>query len=111
MKHKNIILSVVMLVFFFALAAFAWFRPADEFSEAERRKLAQAPEFSVKNVASGKFMKDFETYSLDQFPGWDLFRSLKAEFSLNVFGRRANNDIYINDEGYASKMDYPLNPD
>ena len=107
MKHKNIILSAVMLVLIFGLSAFAWFRPQDEFSLSERRKLARMPELSVKTVFSGKFMSDFEKYSQDQFPMRDAFRALKAETAVNVFGNLDNNGIYIHN-GSAAKMEYPL---
>lgn len=110
MKNKNIILSLVMVVFFGVMSILAWFKPADSFSDAERRKLAQFPDLSLKTVMSGRFMKDFESYTLDQFPLRDGFRSLKANFALHVFNRSANNDIYVLD-GHASKMDYPLNTD
>lgn len=50
MRHKNIILSIVMAVFIFGLSTYAWFKPADEFSDAEIRKLAQMPELSAKTV-------------------------------------------------------------
>ena len=110
MKHKNIILSLVMAAFFFVMAMFSWFKPSEAFSESERRKLAQFPEFNVKTVLSGKFMKGFEDYSLDQFPMRDKFRALKANFALKVLGRSSNNDIYIY-EDHVAKMDYPLNMD
>ena len=53
-------------------------------------------------------MSNFENYTLDQFPLRDKFRTLKALVTLNVFNQSANNDIYVVD-GYASKIEYPLN--
>lgn len=50
----------------------------------------------------------FEKYSQDQFPLRDEFRALKAGVSMKLFGNLDNNDIYIKD-GYAAKMEYPLN--
>ena len=50
MKNKNKILSLVMVVFLFVISAFAWFKPADDFSESERRKLNQFPDLSFKTV-------------------------------------------------------------
>lgn len=55
-------------------------------------------------------MSNFENYTLDQFPLRDKFRTLKALVTLGVFNQRANNDIYVVD-GYASKIEYPLNED
>ena len=91
-----------------ALAVFAWCKPAGEASEAERRPLAQFPTISAEDLLSGKFVADFETYTLDQFPSRDLFRQLKAWVQYNVMGQQDNNGIYLVD-GYAAKLDYPVN--
>ncbi|MBR3978717.1 MAG: hypothetical protein IKJ94_03740 [Oscillospiraceae bacterium] len=97
----------VLLVLWGALAVFAWVKPAGEASEAERRPLAQFPAVSGESLLSGQFVTDFEDYTLDQFPGRDLFRKLKALTHYNLFGQRDNNGIYIAD-GYAAKLDYPV---
>lgn len=89
------------------LVAFAWFKPADEISEAERRKLAQFPELSVETVLEGQFMEKFEDYTLDQFPLRDSFRQIKSLFHYNVLNQSSNNNIYLED-GYAAKLEYPL---
>ncbi len=104
---KNIIVSVVLAVFLFGLSVFSWVKPADQYSESERRVLAAFPELSVENILSGKFMSSFEDYTLDQFPMRDLFRRIKALTEFNIFGKKDNNDIYIAD-GYVSKLEYPL---
>ena len=91
-----------------ALTAAAWFGPAREISETERRKLAQFPETTVKTVLDGKFMSAFEDYSLDQFPLRDTFRQLKALFHYKALGQLDNNGIIIH-EGYAAKLEYPMN--
>lgn len=90
------------------LSAASVFKPSDEFSDSERRPLATFPEISVESVMSGKFMTDFEDYTLDQFPLRDRFRTLKALTAFDVFMKKDNNDIYIAD-GYAAKIEYPLN--
>ena len=90
------------------LVAFAWFKPADDISEAERRKLAQFPEVSVDTILEGKFMTGFEDYTLDQFPLRDSFRQIKSLFHYNVMRQHTNNNIYLVD-GYAAKQEYPLN--
>ena len=107
-KRKNIVLTIVMAVLFIGLSLCAWFKPADEYSDSERRLLAQFPEITLESVLSGKFMTDFESYTLDQFPARDEFRSLKAVAAYNIFEHSDNNGIYIYN-GYASKMEYPMN--
>ena len=79
-----------------------------EFSTAERRKLASLPEVSAQSILNGKFMAEFETASLDQFPFRDNFRTLKAIGAFYTLGKKDNNGIYLAD-GYAAKIEYPLN--
>lgn len=85
----------------------AWFAPAQEISESERRKLAQMPEVSAQTILNGKFMTDFEDYTLDQFPLRDTFRRLKARVHYSILRQGDNNDIYVA-QGYAAKLEYPL---
>ena len=109
-KIKHIVVTFVMVATILGISLFAWLKPADAFSLSERRKLSQFPELSFKTVISGDFMSNFEKYTLDQFPLRDKFRTLKALVALNVFNHSANNDIYVVD-GFASKIEYPLNED
>ena len=104
MKKMRIIIAALWL----ALAVFAWVRPADTLSESERRPLDQFPKLSVKTIFNGKFMEDFEDYTLDQFPLRDAFRTLKANVQLKLFGQKDNNDIYVA-QGYAAQLEYPYN--
>ena len=92
------------------LTAFSWFGPKTDISEAERRPLAQMPEIKLENLLSGKFMSEFEDYSLDQFPLRDTFRQVKSLFHYYVLGQKDNNGIYITD-GFAVKQEYPYNPE
>ena len=103
MQKKKIGFFIFILVFF-ALSVGAWLKPAAEYSATERRKLEQFPKLTLESVAEGKFMTDFEKYTLDQFPLRDGFRSLKAWVSQHIFGKLDNNDIYV-ENGYAVKME------
>ena len=107
-KKIRIAGAAVVAVIWLLLCVSAWFRPAQEMSESERRKLAQFPELTVETLLNGKFMTGFEDYTLDQFPMRDSFRQLKALFHYNVLGQKDNNDIILFD-GYAAKQEYPLN--
>ena len=107
-KKIRILGAAAVAVIWFALCMAAWLLPPEEISDSERRKLAQFPELSVETLLNGKFMSEFEDYTLDQFPLRDNFRQLKAMFHYNVLGQKDNNDIILFD-GYAAKQEYPLN--
>ncbi|MBQ3546293.1 MAG: hypothetical protein IJA34_15120 [Lachnospiraceae bacterium] len=106
-KKINKIYVIVFGILFFGISFFAWFKPADDFSYTERRHLDKFPTLNKETILSGKFMSEFEEYTLDQFPFRDDFRSIKSINHLYVFGQKDNNDVYIAD-GYVSKIDYPL---
>ena len=106
-KQKGMLYSFVAGILFFGLSLFVWLKPADGFSATERRELEQLPELTWEAVSNGKFMKEFEDYTLDQFPFRDEFRSIKAFTHFYVFGQKDNNDVYMVKD-YVSKLDYPL---
>lgn len=104
MKKKLILIPVLLWA---VLVAFSWFGPVADFSDAERRPLAQMPEISSQTFLNGSFMGKFEDFSLDQFPARDGFRKIKSLFHYYVLGQKDNNGIYIAD-GYAVQQEYPL---
>jgi len=110
MKNKiaNISVIVCFLAFIYALFFICLFKPADELSFAERRKLAQFPKFNVKTVLNAEFMKGFDDYSVDQIAFRNDWRRLKAVFDLNVFMKNDNNSIFVS-SGMVFKTEYPIN--
>ena len=111
MNQKIRTVGVIAIVALWALLTFwGWFGPKTETSEAERRPLAQMPEITIETLLNGKFMSEFEDYTLDQFPLRDTFRQVKSLFHYYVLGQKDNNDIYIVD-GFAVKQEYPYNPE
>ncbi len=108
MKRSSRFTVIFLGTLLLALSLTAWFHPAKEMSETERRPLAAFPEVTGESILDASFMSDFETYTLDQFPFRDCFRKLKALNQFYVFRQLDNNDIYIAD-GYASALVYPLN--
>ncbi len=81
---------------FFLIIAFAFnlFSKDKKYSESENRMLAQKPEFSMANLASGKYMKDMEDYVTDQFFIRDKWINLKVLEDL-ALGKRESNGVYI----------------
>ncbi len=109
-KLKNILVICMTAIFLFGFAVWSILKPVDKESVSERRALAGFPEFGYKSVLTGEFMTDFEKYTLDQFPLRDRFRTVKAVTVFYFLNQKDNNDIYIKD-GYASKLEYPVNLD
>lgn len=105
---KRTISLILVVAIWASLTAFAWCKPPAASSDAERRPLEQFPELSGESLLSGQFMKDFADYAVDQFPLRDRFRTLNAYLSYYLLGKKDNNGIYLHD-GYAAKMEYPLN--
>ncbi|MCH5205155.1 MAG: hypothetical protein J1F03_10420 [Oscillospiraceae bacterium] len=104
---KNIVICVVFGIFFIGMFLCCLFLPKSEFSYSERRKLAQMVPITAESIGSGTAMTSFETYSTDNFPLRDTFRTLKAVTSAYAFYRLDNNNIYVAD-GYAAKVEYPM---
>ena len=106
-RTKNIVTLMLSGMIVFGLALYGILTPDGEISASERRPLEQLPEFSMETIASGKFTGEFEEYSADQFPLRDTFRRIKAYAVYGIFRQGDNNGVYVK-EGYASKLEYPL---
>lgn len=108
-KCKNILTVSVLTAFVLGFLIWGLAKPDEAQSASERRPLAAFPKLSWETVQSGKFMSDFEKYTLDQFPLRDQFRRVKALTALYALGQQDNNDLYVQD-GFLIKQEYPLDP-
>lgn len=109
-KIKNIASLALAGCFLLGFSVWGLARPDAETSLTERRPLAQAPVLSGKTLLNGSFMTDFESYTLDQFPLRDTFRTVKAFSAFYVFRQSDSNGIFIAD-GHAAKIEYPMDTD
>lgn len=107
-KKMRILSAGCVAVLWLVLTVFAWFGAKQDVSETERRKLETFPTLNAETLLDGRFMSRFETYTQDQFPLREQFRQLKAVFHYDVLHRGDNNGIYLAN-GYAAKLEYPLN--
>lgn len=107
-RRKNIVVTICLVGFFLGMGIWSMIKEVDKYSYDERRVLAGKPELTKESVLSGKYMKDFESYALDQFPLRENFRMIKAASEYFVFQKLDNNGIYLA-EGHLSKIEYPLN--
>lgn len=110
MKNNKINIFKTILIFFFLLilSVTAWLKPTDDYSVSERRALKKMPQINIQNIISGNFSKNFEEYSLDQFPLRNEFRKIKAFNEFNFLNKSTNNNVYSKNE-YLGKLEYPQN--
>ena len=112
-KIKNIVTTfvfVAFIAFFAALCATRFVTPV-EYSDVEKRPMAQLPtDFTWNellknetvtdengNVLDTPPIKEFESFAVDQFPFREFFRSIKANFALGVLGLKENNGYAMED--------------
>lgn len=106
-KVKNIVVAVLVAAVLLGAAAFFWLKPNDSYSESERRYLASFPNLTWDTIISGRFMEEFETYTLDQFPLREQLRTVKALAASYGFWQQDNNGIY-QAQDHLSKLEYPM---
>ncbi len=106
-KIKNRIIVITSAVLVFTLSFLFVVLPKSGYSDSERRPLEKFPEISMENLLSGKFMKNFDTYSVENFPFRDGFRGLKALASKYLLLQLENNDLYVDKDGYIVKIQFP----
>ncbi len=88
------IVTGLVAAFFLGAMLFLLFKPQKELSETERRALQERPSFSLQAIGSGEYMKQFETYSTDQFFARDFFVSTQAQTE-KLLGKQENNGVYF----------------
>ena len=109
-KIKDVLTLGIAAAFVLMFALWGICKSDDAVSESERRPLKQFPTLNAEEVLSGRFQSNFESYTLDQFPLRDEFRTLKALSVRDLFGEKDNNGIYVAD-GYAAKLDDTIHED
>lgn len=103
-KIKNVILVIIFALLLVVTSIACFVKPAAEYSDSERRQLAQLPEINPEKILNGEFMAGFEEYTADQFPMRDNLRSIKAFFATNILQKLDNNGLFTAD-GHISKLD------
>ena len=100
-SHRKV--SAFNAVIYFGLIiiadVFLLFSHSRPFSENENRMLQQVPALTTASLTSGKFMKQFENFTADQFfyrDGW-IYSKLKMD---KLLGRKMSNGVYLGGQGY-----------
>lgn len=87
------------MVFIFAMGLLFIFLPKKDYSENEKRYLAEFPKTTAENILFGDFDTDFETYMSDHVAGRDFFVGLNAYYDL-ASGRNGSNGVYKCKDNY-----------
>lgn len=93
-KISDIIITILFCGFLGAMLLMFVLLPEQNFSEKEKRYLAQFPEVTWENIASGKFGEEVETYLADHIPGRDFLVGLAAYYD-RYSGRQVTKDVYV----------------
>lgn len=108
MKKKSSIIFIAIFVIIYAgFFIYKIIKPQQDYSSSERRVLKKFPKPNSDDLISGKYMDNFDSYTLDQFPLRDSFRSIKAFCSKYIFFQKDNNGLYQKNN-HLSKLEYPL---
>lgn len=100
--------AVIFIVFLAVMTLLLLVLPSKDYSENEKRYLAQFPEVTGAAVMDGSFQKDLEAWTSDQVPGRNLLVGVNAYWNLAT-GRNAAQDIYHGADGYLLNAPKPLN--
>ena len=96
MKKHNVAAAVLFCGFLFFFAAGYLLLPKSDFSETEKRYLAEVPEFSAKSLFSGEWSRQAEDYLTDHVPGRNLLVGIHAYTEL-LAGRQHLKDVWLED--------------
>lgn len=107
-KTKNIIIVIEFIVVIVIFLCLNILKPDEIVSTTERRKLAQFPEISTKEILDGNLSDKLEKYAMDQFVGRDTFRKIKYYFNTNILRQKDTNKLFVKDDAIY-KIEYPLN--
>lgn len=73
--------------------------PDLDYSENEKRLLAQFPEISYENFISGELGDDTESYLADQFPGRNCWIAIKT-VAERISGKKEDSGVIFGKDGY-----------
>ena len=105
---KNIVVTIEFFLILLIIFLVNILKQDEEISITERRKLAQFPKITIKNIISGDITQKIEEYTTDQFIARYQLRGIKSIFSINILKQQDNNKLFEKN-GAIYKMEYPLN--
>lgn len=93
-KTRNALTAVLFSSFLLLMLALLLILPRKDFSQNEKRYLAEFPKPDWQSVSSGKWGSDLETYLADHLPFRDFFVGLNAYADLAI-GKQVSKDIRV----------------
>ena len=93
-KRSDILTCILFCGFVAVMFALFLLLPRQDFSEKEKRVLAEPPQLTWETLSSGEFGEKIETYLADHIPGRDFFVGLNAYYDL-FSGRQVTKDVYL----------------
>lgn len=99
MNIKKNIVTFIFLAFIGVLAILLFALPKSDYSQNEKRVLADFPEVSFESITSGEFSTGIDTYTADQFPFRDFFVGINSYYEL-LTGRNGVSGVYKCKDGY-----------
>ncbi len=108
MKIKNYACTVVFLAFIAVFAILMILLPRKDFSQNEKRVLAELPEFTLEALSDGSYTNGIEKYINDHFPMRDTFVGIYSYYN-RLIGRGNSTGIYLLSDG--SLVSAPQNID
>lgn len=93
MRKHNTAAAILFCGFLF-LFAVGYLLPKEDFSQMEKRYLAEAPAFRWETIASGEWSRQAEEYLSDRILGRNLFVGIHAYVEL-LAGRQRLQDVWL----------------
>ncbi|UOQ87038.1 DHHW family protein [Gracilibacillus salinarum] len=90
-KTGKKILLILFITYIFIIGVYLVIAPKNKDSDVENRTLAQRPPISLEQMSTGEFMKNFEAFFTDQFPGRNVWLNMYINW------QRLSNKTYIFD--------------
>lgn len=108
-KQQRLVI-ILFCGFLFAMSILYLCLPREDFSQQEKRYLAQAPKVTWEAVSSGEFSGDVDTFMADHIPGRNFFVGLNSLFDLFT-GRQNSKDILLTWDGFLVEAPVVGDPD
>lgn len=107
-KPLQLLMLAALFLCWLSVGLYYFISEPKDYSAAERRRLAAAPDLTFSSIKNGFYLSSMENYVKDQFPARDSFRNVKTASSLYGFLRLHDNGYAIRD-GHLALMDMTLN--